>query len=480
MAPFILSLLIFNYSSGTAFPLLSVPVGARACAMGEAFTGVADDVNTIYYNPGGLGYLNEVQLALAHHRWFADITDENLNIALPLGPGTFGISGIFSRIGGIENWNPDTGQPDTLVVSSGYAVLGYGVRLNKVLALGGSAKWLYDALPGQSGMGFCFDAGAIGRFPSGLSVGVAAQNFGPGIKYGKERFSLPARVRLGAGYGRSFSRTASGWRLLTDINISLNGTPDFHLGMELALEELLVLRCGYRLGPQDWRSLGLFSGFTAGLGVNAGRIALDYAFVPYGPLGATHRFALRTGFYPKRYGRVRIRVGEAGSGKPVSGARFTVEGTHAGRSYTENNGVFVIDGVETGWIKITVEADSFYPERESLLVEPRVLNNLNFVLRRAGYGALWGAVYSRIGNRPLAAEVRYTGPESGVLRTSEQEGSFVLRKLAAGDYRFEIVPNDSGYQRLTDTLTVVPGQLRSRVFIIDLTTGGGAGTNEGR
>ncbi len=463
----ILPVLIFNQSPAAAFPLLRVPVGARACAMGETFTGMADDVNAIFYNPGGLGYLNEIQLALAHHRWFADINDENLNIALPLGPGTFGLSGVFSRIGGIENWDPNTGQLDTFAVNSGYAVFGYGVRINKMLAVGGSAKWLYDALPEQKGIGFCFDAGAVYRFPAGLSVGVATQNLGPGIKYGGERFPLPVGVRLGAGYGGVLSKTGNGLRLLTDVNIPLSGKPDFHLGAEFALEEFLVFRCGYRLGPQDWRSLGLLSGLTAGLGINAGRIGLDYAFVPYGPLGVTHRFALRTGFYQRRYGRVRIRVIETGSGKPVSGARFTVEGTHAGRSYTEENGVFVIDGVETGWVKITVEADSFYPECESLLVEPRVVTNLNFVLRRMGFGSLWGAVYSRVGNRPVAADVRYRGPDSGVVQTSSVEGSFVLRKLPAGDYQFEITPRDSGYQRMSDTLTILPGQLRSRVFIVD-------------
>jgi len=39
----------------SAVVTLSLPVGARPTAMGEAFTGLANDANAIYYNPAGLG-----------------------------------------------------------------------------------------------------------------------------------------------------------------------------------------------------------------------------------------------------------------------------------------------------------------------------------------------------------------------------------------------------------------------------------------
>ena len=42
-------------SGQSAVPTLVFPVGARPTAMGEAFTGLADDANAIFYNPAGLG-----------------------------------------------------------------------------------------------------------------------------------------------------------------------------------------------------------------------------------------------------------------------------------------------------------------------------------------------------------------------------------------------------------------------------------------
>ncbi|GBU22564.1 hypothetical protein R80B4_02474 [Fibrobacteres bacterium R8-0-B4] len=39
----------------SAVVTLGFPVGARPTAMGEAFTGLANDANAIFYNPAGLG-----------------------------------------------------------------------------------------------------------------------------------------------------------------------------------------------------------------------------------------------------------------------------------------------------------------------------------------------------------------------------------------------------------------------------------------
>jgi hypothetical protein len=47
--------LIFLFSPGTtAHQFLELGFGARAVAMGEAYTAVSDDVYTIFYNPVGL------------------------------------------------------------------------------------------------------------------------------------------------------------------------------------------------------------------------------------------------------------------------------------------------------------------------------------------------------------------------------------------------------------------------------------------
>jgi len=43
-----------EYGGVTASPYLNLGVGARACGMGEAYTAVVRDVDSIFWNPGAL------------------------------------------------------------------------------------------------------------------------------------------------------------------------------------------------------------------------------------------------------------------------------------------------------------------------------------------------------------------------------------------------------------------------------------------
>jgi len=58
--------------------------------------------------------------------------------------------------------------------------------------------------------------------------------------------------------------------------------------------ELIALRVGYRTGS-DYDG---FSGLRAGLGLSWHGIGVDYAFAPYGRLGASHRIAVAYGASP--------------------------------------------------------------------------------------------------------------------------------------------------------------------------------------
>jgi hypothetical protein len=197
--------------------------------------------------------------------------------------------------------------------------------------------------------------------------------------------------------------------------------------------------------------------------------SLDYALIPYGQLGLTHRIALSTSFPPSVYGRLRIRVAEFGTGRPVT-ARFILHGTQQGNSYTEPDGTFVVEGVEQGWVSVTAYADEYYPVTDSVRVEPRTTHLVRLVVRRSGYGSFWGAVYDCGTRRPLSARVSYAGVETGTLQVKDSSSSFTLRKLKAGPYSFTVSPLDSVHSVLSDTCTVQPGVLTSRVFLLQLKT----------
>jgi hypothetical protein len=248
--------------------------------------------------------------------------------------------------------------------------------------------------------------------------------------------------------------------------VPLAGAPDLHVGGEYRMRGILALRAGYRLGPQDWSGLSLLSGVTAGLGVNLGMFSLDYAFTPYGNLGMVHRLSLNTSFATCVYGRVRIRVCEVESGRPIA-ARFILHGTQQGNSYTEKDGTFVVEGVEAGWLRVTAAADGYYPVTESVLVEPRITRTVRLAATKSGYGSLWGVVYDAATRVPVPAEIAYSGPESGTAENDATNGSVVFRHLKAGDYNFVVTPRDSGHQGQTAAVTIAPGALNSQTFLLD-------------
>ncbi|RME27224.1 MAG: hypothetical protein D6800_05360, partial [Candidatus Zixiibacteriota bacterium] len=63
-----------NSNAGTsAFSFLKINLGARPVAMGGAFTGLADDINALYYNPAGLALLEDDQYVAGYNNYFVDM-----------------------------------------------------------------------------------------------------------------------------------------------------------------------------------------------------------------------------------------------------------------------------------------------------------------------------------------------------------------------------------------------------------------------
>src|SRR5262245_48859985 len=67
---------IFEKVGTVGVQFLKIGVGARAAAMGEAFTPVADDATALYWNPAGIARIEGNQVSLNHASWPADIGHE--------------------------------------------------------------------------------------------------------------------------------------------------------------------------------------------------------------------------------------------------------------------------------------------------------------------------------------------------------------------------------------------------------------------
>ena len=285
-------------TSGAQF--LKIAPGARPAAMGEAFSGVADDINAVYYNPAGLGTLKRVEVAGSHTALFQGINYEHAALAVPLlswidaqepknAYGVLGLAVYNLSIGGIERrGTTETDQASDTFGSSDFAyALSYGYRLpNTGLSVGATAKFLDSKLDNTRGTAFAADAGALYR-SGGISLGLGARNVGSGEKLGSQADPLPLVAYAGLGYKFTDQLLAS-----AEVDMPRDNTIGVAFGGEYRREFAdklgAALRCGYNSRNTD---AGGMSGMAFGVGLRYGNLDFDFALVPFGDLGNAYKYS---------------------------------------------------------------------------------------------------------------------------------------------------------------------------------------------
>jgi opacity protein-like surface antigen len=120
-----------------------------------------------------------------------------------------------------------------------------------------------------------------------LTFAGAVRNMGNNLAIYKEAFPLPLTYSCGVSY--YFKQLNIG----LDFDQEINCDAVYKTGFEYSLSKNVDLRAGYIYSAETYANPGI----TAGLGFNvSARLYIDYAFVPYGDLGDTHRFSLKYNF----------------------------------------------------------------------------------------------------------------------------------------------------------------------------------------
>ena len=281
-------------NAGTrAMSFLKIGVGAEAMSMGESQVAATDDLYASYWNPAGLAQLQQPQLALMHNEWFADINHEFVGFALPLkGVGTVGASASYLSFGELQGRDREGNETTIFRPYDLALILSYARGFGSSLAFGMNAKFLREQIADETGSGIAFDLGGLYNFPeTPLSLGFNAQHAGPRVKFIEEAFGLPFTFRLGVAY-RLWNEA---FLLTTDIIRPSDNDIAIGLGAGYTIGNILQLRTGYKykIGGND---LGAISGLTGGFGLTLLRFQIDYALIPFGVLGLTHRVSLIASF----------------------------------------------------------------------------------------------------------------------------------------------------------------------------------------
>ena len=283
----------------TAAQFLKIAPSARAVSMGEAFVALADDASALFWNPAGLTRLKQSQITYMHSFWFQGITCDYLGYAQYFDEeknATFGCSALYLNAGDIERTLEDasgnyTGTGGNFSSYDVMASISSAWKMFDIWSFGATVKFLYSTIDDARGSAFSSDFGILLDATPQLSLGANLQNMIVPISmryYRKtvvisEVHPLPMNTKIGACY--KFDKVS----LATlDVNIPSDNNVNVRLGGEYLYGDL-AFRVGYKT---DFISgIDILSGLCAGVGLNWKNLEFDYAFVPYGDLGLTHRIS---------------------------------------------------------------------------------------------------------------------------------------------------------------------------------------------
>jgi len=299
---------IFNFSASaqTTFDPLSIGVGARALGMGKAYVAVAEDCETIFINPAGLGEIDSFKFTSMSGTILEDARYTMLGTVFPLGEKTaIGIGYVAAGVSGIQIRNSYGTLLSTSDFTNSVFVVSFGKKLAEKLSLGVNFK-LYNqlgsGLDDGNGSGLNMDIGFLQQGLGWFSLGVVGQNIlhSAKIKYkGGLEEGLPLTIKVGAKMhllGEEFeSAIISPLKVIAvtdiDLNLQTSKSSTTHLGVEISPNPSLTFRSGF---DQDPVPGGIQSNFTYGVSLKIAGIGFHYAYHPYTDFAEnnTHYFSL--------------------------------------------------------------------------------------------------------------------------------------------------------------------------------------------
>jgi hypothetical protein len=315
-------------------PFLLISPDARASAMGETGTGLANDASAVFWNPAGLAYLTKPQVGLTYSRWLPMFNTPDLfygyvNGAMPVPDwgGTIGGSFTWLNLGQFERRDAANTYLG-LFRSFEFALAGaYATQLSTDIAGGMQLRYINSSLAplgteAERGKGIgqsvSFDIGVLWK-PDSLvlfddfdlskviSVGLNLTNIGPKITYidASQADPLPTTLRLGFAVHavsdefNDLTFTADIAKLMVHrdsagsdpLPISLwtawkNPGLETSFGSEYWYDKVVAVRLGFYTEPA---SIGGRRFITLGAGLRYDIYGFDFSYI--NPLEANHPLA---------------------------------------------------------------------------------------------------------------------------------------------------------------------------------------------
>lgn len=303
----------------TAAQVLKFNVGPRAIGMGGAFTSVANDILSTYWNPAGTASIVSNEAFFNHTDLYTDIKHDYAAFASNL--SDLGTVGLFVSVLSMDEMQVRTiEKPEGTgeFFDAGALVVGvnYSRYLTENFSLGFNFKYVNESIWHMSASGFAVDVGTLYKIPilNEFRIAASISNFGTKMQLsgrdvtktfasgstGKDilnvnleldHFDLPLLFRFGVSADLLKDESS---RLTAAIDaVHPNDHSEYiNSGLEYSWNEIVFIRGGYNSLFETDSEKGL----TVGFGLNyrlidAIKLKLDYAYQDFGRLTSVHYFS---------------------------------------------------------------------------------------------------------------------------------------------------------------------------------------------
>jgi hypothetical protein len=277
-----------------AAQFLKIGVSARAAGMGSAYTAVANDATSIYWNPAGMVELTRTQVTLNSVVWPADIDIyfAGAVFTTPYFPGTFGISARALTMDPMEERTIYMPQGTKRFFDAGDMSFGlsYAMWFTDRFSAGITAHFIHMGLADKSVETMAFDFGLLYRIGiQGMKLGMMIQSLGGEVDFDDRASKLPTLFRVGLSVD-AYRRGAHALLATGEFSHPADNKERMNVGMEYVFNQFFFLRSGYNIN-YDTQGLAWGVGFRVDTSQTSD-IGLDYAWEDLEYLGQAHRITL--------------------------------------------------------------------------------------------------------------------------------------------------------------------------------------------
>lgn len=276
-------------TGNTGLSFLKLGVGARAIAMGEAYSSISEDATAFIYNPARLNFGIRNNIILMHSASAQDLNTDYIAVKFPVGNKlALGIGVLTTSIKGIEIRNIPGASIDKFDSRNLSTGISLGYSLNPNLSIGVTSKLLYEKIYLDEASGLSFDFGT-NYSKDNYSLAFVVSNFGSVNELKNQSTKLPTSVRFGGSYiltknNFGFTIGVDGFKVLDGGKFHVNA------GGEAGYKDFVFLRLGYQTNYDN-------KGFSSGIGFKYKAFNVDYSFVPNkNEFGTSSSFSLGINF----------------------------------------------------------------------------------------------------------------------------------------------------------------------------------------